>query len=105
MLLRLVRIPVGNPELATRHRVLESQVPAVEWQILQQLAGAWLATLGTDPATGESYAELAHEALITTWQRLTSLVSQNAEFLTWLAWVQQTGTHFPMIGSPKHGNG
>ena len=89
VLLRLVRIPVGNPELATRHRVMESQVPAVEWQVLQRLAGAWLVTLGTDPATGESYAELVHEALITAWQRLASLVSQNAEFLSWLAWVQQ----------------
>ena len=89
VLLRLVRIPVGNPELATRHRVMESQVPAVEWQVLQRLAGAWLVTLGTDPAAGESYAELAHEALITTWQRLAGLVSQNTEFLSWLAWVQQ----------------
>ena len=89
VLLRLVRIPVGNPELATRQRVMESQVPAVEWQVLQRLAGSWLVTLGTDPAIGESYAELAHEALISAWQRLASLVSQNAEFLSWLAWVQQ----------------
>jgi V8-like Glu-specific endopeptidase len=89
VLLRLVRIPVGKPELATRHRVMQSQVPAVEWQVLQRLARAWLVTLGTDPATGESYAELAHEALITAWQRVADLVSQNAEFLSWLAWVQQ----------------
>ena len=89
VLLRLVRTPAGNPELATRHRVVESHIPAAEWQVLQRLAGAWLVRLGTDPATGGSYAELAHEALITAWQRLASLVSQNAEFLNWLAWVQQ----------------
>ena len=68
---------------------MESQVPAAEWQVLQRLAGAWLVRLGTDPATGEVYAELAHEALITAWRRLAGLVSQNTEFLSWLAWVQQ----------------
>jgi WD40 repeat protein len=88
VLLRLVRIPIGSPDLATRERVLESRIPAAEWQVLQRLAGAWLVTLGTDPADGESYAELAHEALITAWQHLNDIVIQNAEFLSWLAWIQ-----------------
>ena len=89
MLLRLVRTPVGGADLATRQRVLQSEVSAAEWQVLQRLAEARLVVLDTGPADGEPYAELAHESLITAWQRLRDLVAENAEFLSWLAWVQQ----------------
>ena len=92
VLLRLVRVPVGSPDLATRQRVFRSNIPADEWQVLQRLADARLVVRDTSPQDSEPYAELAHETLITAWQRLRDLVKQNAEFLNWLAWVRQRAT-------------
>jgi WD40 repeat protein len=89
VLLRLVRVPTGAPELTTRQRVWQSQMPATEWQMLQRLATARLVVQDVNPADGEPYAELAHETLITAWRRLSELVAANSEFLVWLAWIQQ----------------
>ena len=89
VLLRLVRIPVGSPRLPTRQRVFQSQVPADEWQVLRRLADARLVVQDTNRQDGRPYAELAHETLITAWRRLRELVTENAEFLTWLAWARQ----------------
>lgn len=36
VLLRLVRVPVGSPELATHQRAWKSQTPAAEWQVLER---------------------------------------------------------------------
>ena len=88
VLLRLVRTPVGSPDLATQQRVFQSQIPAAEWQIIRRLADARLVTVDTGPTDREPYAELAHESLITAWQRLNNLVTENAEFLNWLARVE-----------------
>jgi hypothetical protein len=84
MLLRLVRVAAGDPDLATRQRVYQAQTPPGQWQALRQLAQARLVIVGDDPAAGPC-AELAHEALITSWRRLRDLVRDNAEFLDWLA--------------------
>ena len=89
VLLRLVRTSSGGSDLATRQRVLRSEVPAAEWDVLRRLADARLVILGTDSADGEPYAELAHDSLIVAWHRLRDLVADNASFLHWLAWVQQ----------------
>jgi WD40 repeat protein len=92
VLLRLVRTSGGGSDLVTRQRVLKSQVAAAEWDILRRIADTRLVILGTNSADGEPYAELAHDSLITTWQRLRDLVADNAAFLNWLAWVQQRAT-------------
>ena len=89
VLLRLVRVPVGTPELTIRQRAWKSQIPAVEWQLLQRLATARLVVQDVNSADGEPYAELAHETLITAWRRLSELVAANSEFLAWLAWAYQ----------------
>ena len=89
VLLRLVSIPIGSPDLATRQRVFQSDVPAIEWQVLRRLAAARLVVQTNSPDDGRPYAQLAHETLITAWRRLDELVAGNAKFLTWLAWVQQ----------------
>ena len=89
VLLRLVRIPVGSPGMATRQRVFRSQVSGDNWQILQRLADARLVIQNNSPDDGEPYAELAHETLIVAWRRLLELVTENAEFLSWLAWAKQ----------------
>ena len=89
VLLRLVRTPIGGANLATRERVLQSEIPAAEWEALQRLAEARLVIVSTSVADNEAYAELAHESLITAWRRLRGLVAENAEFLDWLARVQR----------------
>ena len=89
VLLRLVRNPGGGPDLAVRQRVFQSEVSDSEWEVLQRLAEARLVILDAGAADREPYAELAHESLITAWRRLRDLVAENAEFLSWLARVQQ----------------
>ena len=89
VLLRLVRTLGGGSDLAVRQRIFQSEVPDAEWEVVQRLAQGRLVILDAGPADREPYAELAHESLITAWPRLRSLVGENAEFLTWLARVQQ----------------
>ena len=84
VLLRLVLTAPGDIELVTRQRVHQTGIPDTEWQALQQLAATRLVIVAIDPLGG-SYAELAHEALITSWQRLYNLVQDNNDFLRWLA--------------------
>ena len=88
VLLRLVRTPAGDPGLTTRQRAYQSDLPPAEWEVARRLAVARLVIVDTDSDRGP-YAELAHEALITSWRRLGRLVGDNADFLGWLAWVQQ----------------
>jgi WD40 repeat protein/V8-like Glu-specific endopeptidase len=87
-LLYLVRTPPGAPGLTTRQRACRSDLPSTEWQVAQHLADARLVTITTDH-NHNAYAELAHEALIRSWERLEGLVRENAEFLGWLTWVEQ----------------
>lgn len=87
-LLRLVRTAASDPDLATRQRVYRSALPPTQWQAMRQFADARLVIVGDDPASGP-YAELAHEALITSWRRLRDLVRENADFLGWLVGVQR----------------
>nr|MBA2695895.1 serine protease [Actinomycetota bacterium] len=88
VLLRLVRTPAGDPGLTTRQRAYQSDLPPAEWEVARRLAVARLVIVDTDSDRGP-YAELAHEALISSWRRLRRLVGDNADFLGWLAWVQQ----------------
>jgi WD40 repeat protein len=89
VLLRLVRVPMGGPGLATRQRVRKSHIPAAEWLVLLRLAAARLVVQDISSADGEPYAELVHETLITAWRRLRDLVAENSDFLGWLAWAWQ----------------
>jgi len=88
MLLRLVRGAAGDVDRFTRQWVYQATLTAAEWQALRHLADARLVILDNDPAGGP-YAELANEALITSWTRLNRLVRENADFLGWLAGIQQ----------------
>ena len=83
LLLRLVRTPAGDAGRTTRRRAYQTDMPAAEWQVAQQLADQRLVTVDRDPEYGP-FAEFAHEALIVGWKRLTGVVRENADFLTWL---------------------
>ena len=88
VLLRLVHTPAAELRLAARQRAYRSDMPADEWETARRLAGSRLLTVDTDDEHGP-YGELAHEALITSWRRLHRIVSDNADFLAWLAWARQ----------------
>ena len=87
LLVRLVHTPAEDL-VTIRKRAYESVLPAAEWEAAQHLAEARLVIVDTDYDRGP-YAELAHEALITSWQRLRHLLRDNTASLGWLAWVQQ----------------
>jgi WD domain, G-beta repeat len=86
LLLGLVRV-VGDRQLTTRRRLRRSEVDAPGWAMLEQLARARLVVI--DVERDEPSAELAHEALIFSWQRLDELVGQNEKFLSWLERIEQ----------------
>ncbi|HZD14711.1 MAG TPA: serine protease, partial [Pseudonocardiaceae bacterium] len=72
VLLRLVRTPAGDAELTTRLRAYESDLAELGpdgWDVVLRLADARLVIVDRDPDRGP-YAELAHEALISSWERL-----------------------------------
>lgn len=82
VLLRLVRASVADVKQATRQRVYESHVSTPEWETLLHLAEARLVVVGSESGS-LPFAELVHEALITSWIRLRGLVEDNMDFLTW----------------------
>ncbi|MGH3782216.1 MAG: CU044_2847 family protein, partial [Pseudonocardiaceae bacterium] len=85
---RLVHTPVPDPGLTARRRAYQSDLSVAEWDAVRHLADVRLVIVDIDHDRGPC-AELAHEALISSWQRLHRLVGDNADFLGWLAWVQQ----------------
>jgi WD40 repeat protein len=89
VLLKLVRTYGAAPGLTTRERVFQKDVPDAEWEVLRSLADARLVIMDTDPANRQPHAELAHDSLIASWGHLRGLVTDNADFLTWLARVRQ----------------
>ncbi|HEY3692850.1 MAG TPA: CU044_2847 family protein [Pseudonocardiaceae bacterium] len=88
LLLRLVHTPAEDSGLTIRKRAYQSDLPVAEWEAAQRLAETRLVIVDTDYDRGP-YAQLAHEALIKSWQRLRHLVRDNADLLGLLAWMQQ----------------
>ncbi|WP_329212384.1 nSTAND1 domain-containing NTPase [Streptomyces sp. NBC_01708] len=98
LLTRLVRTPVGT-DTPLRRLVTRGELTEGEWLIAQRLAGARLLVisrarsrentgpLGPGPAglppTAQETIELAHEALISRWGRLSSRVKEDRVFLDW----------------------
>jgi WD40 repeat protein len=66
------RVPIG--ELASTH---------VKREVLRKLTDARLVTTDGEIEATAGQAELAHEALISGWQRLGDWVNENREFLLW----------------------
>ena len=95
VLLRLVHTPAGEAKRTIRQRAYQADMPPPEWEAVLRLADVQLVIVGADSPRGP-YVELAHEALITSWERLSSLVIDNADFLEWLAWIQQRTQDDPL---------
>ncbi|MEU5209911.1 trypsin-like peptidase domain-containing protein [Streptomyces sp. NPDC020742] len=77
----LVRVPLGT-EATTRRTALRSELDAESWDIARKLADARLLVTGRS-AEGVETVEVAHEALISGWQRLADWTEEDRSFLIW----------------------
>jgi hypothetical protein len=71
----------GEP---TRRRAFRSQFSEEEWRLVTELAdhpNRLLVTATTD--TGETHAEVAHEAIFRRWHKLREWIAAEREFLVW----------------------
>ncbi|WP_219669972.1 serine protease [Streptomyces bambusae] len=78
---RLIRVPIGSAA-ATRRTVPRRELPPDEWRIAQALTATRLLVAATD-AEGTETVELAHEALISGWDRLADRATDDRSFLAW----------------------
>ena len=71
----------GEP---TRRRADRSEFSSEEWRLVSELAdypNRLLVTVGT--TAGETYAEVAHEAIFRRWDKLRQWIAEEREFLVW----------------------
>jgi hypothetical protein len=71
----------GEP---TRRRAARAEFSDEEWRLVSELAdypNRLLVTVGMD--TGETYAEVAHEAIFRRWDKLREWIAAEREFLAW----------------------
>jgi formylglycine-generating enzyme required for sulfatase activity len=71
----------GEP---TRRRAFRSEFSGEEWRLVGELAdhpNRLLVTASTE--TGQTYAEVAHEAIFRRWDRLLEWIDGEREFLIW----------------------
>jgi hypothetical protein len=71
----------GEP---TRRRAARAEFSPAEWQLVSELAdypNRLLVTVTTD--TGQTYAEVAHEAIFRRWDKLREWIDAEREFLIW----------------------
>ena len=71
----------GEP---TRRRALRSEFSDEEWRLIGELAdhpNRLLVTARLE--TGETYAEVAHEAIFRRWDKLKDWIAKEREFLAW----------------------
>jgi hypothetical protein len=69
-----------------RRRALQSDFSEEEWRLVMELANSpyrLLVTAGS--GTGETYAEVAHEAIFRRWDKLSKRILAEREFLAWRA--------------------
>jgi formylglycine-generating enzyme required for sulfatase activity len=71
----------GEP---TRRRALRSEFTDNEWRLVIELANNPNRLLVTSTSSeGETYAEVAHEAIFRRWERLREWIAAEREFLAW----------------------
>jgi formylglycine-generating enzyme required for sulfatase activity len=71
----------GEP---TRRRAVRSEFTDEEWRLISELADHPNRLLVTaTPEGGETYAEVAHEAIFRRWDKLRDWIAAEREFLAW----------------------
>ena len=80
--LRLATVREG--EEPTRRRALRSEFTDEEWRLVTELADHPNRLLVTATSeVGETYAEVAHEAVFRRWDKLRQWIAAEREFLAW----------------------
>jgi formylglycine-generating enzyme required for sulfatase activity len=80
--LRLATVREG--EEPTRRRAARSEFTDEEWRLVSELADHPNRLLVTaTPEAGETYAEVAHEAVFRRWNKLREWIAAEREFLAW----------------------
>ena len=75
---------VREGEEPTRRRALRSEFTDGEWRLVSELADHPNRLLVTaTPEGGETYAEVAHEAIFRRWGKLHDWIAAEREFLAW----------------------
>ena len=75
---------VREGEEPTRRRALRSEFSDEEWRLVSELADHPYRLLVTaTPEGAETYAELAHEAILRRWGKLRDWIAAEREFLAW----------------------
>jgi len=75
---------VREGEEPTRRRALRSEFSDEEWRLISELADNPNRLLVTaTPEGGETYAEMAHEAIFRRWDKLRNWIAAEREFLAW----------------------
>jgi formylglycine-generating enzyme required for sulfatase activity len=75
---------VREGEEPTRRRAARSEFTADEWRLVSELADHPNRLLVTaTPEDGETYAEVAHEAIFRRWDKLRNWIAAEREFLAW----------------------
>src|SRR5262249_34711138 len=83
-LLTLRLADVRNDGEPTRRRAARAEFSREEWRLVSELAdypNRLLVTVTTE--TGETYAEVAHEAIFRRWGKLREWIAAEREFLAW----------------------
>ncbi|SBT65772.1 hypothetical protein GA0070622_2781 [Micromonospora sediminicola] len=81
LLTRLVRVG-AEPAQDTRATMTADELDRNEWETVQRLAGSRLLTV-VERTDGELAVRLAHDALITRWDRLRGWVETDRAFRSW----------------------
>jgi Novel STAND NTPase 1 len=80
--LKLANVREG--EEPTRRRAMRSEFTDEEWRLVSELADHPNRLLVTaTPESGETYAEVAHEAIFRRWDKLRNWIAAEREFLAW----------------------
>jgi len=80
---------VREGEEPTRRRALRSEFTEEEWRLVSALADHPNRLLVTaTPEGGETYAEVAHEAIFRRWGKLRDWIASEREFLAWRTGVE-----------------
>jgi hypothetical protein len=82
---------VREGEEPTRRRAQRSEFTDAEWRLVCDLADHPNRLLVTvTPEQGESYAEVAHEAVFRRWKKLRDWIAKEHEFLAWKTGLETT---------------
>jgi hypothetical protein len=90
VLVQLMR-PLSEGDLWVRRTARRDELDEAQWTIAQRLASTRLLVLRGAPTPG---VELAHESLLTHWQRLRDFATQYREFRAWQETLRQRITQW-----------